>query len=59
MAPSVINKQIPQKNLGWKPMFLGDGPCCDAGGCQKAVLTESQALVVPDGIIHVVETQSK
>ena len=37
----------------------GDDPRCDAGGCQKNVLTERQALVMPAGMIHMVETHSE
>ena len=48
-----------QQSLGWKPMFPGDEPRCDAGGCQKVVLTERQALVIPAGMIHMVETHSE
>ena len=64
MAPSVKNKQIfqeylMQQSVGWKPMFPGDDPRCDAGGCQKIVLTERQALVMPSGMIHMVETHSE
>ena len=44
-----------QQSVGWKPMFPGDDPRCDAGGCQKVVLTERQALVMPAGMIHMVE----
>ena len=40
-------------------MFPGDDPRCDAGGCQKIVLTEPQALVMPAGMIHMVETRSQ
>ena len=40
-------------------MFPGDDPRCDAGGCQKVVLTERQALVMPAGMIHMVETHSE
>ena len=63
MAPSVKNKLINQEylmqqSLGRKPMFPGDNPRCDAGGCQKIVLTERQALVKPAGMIHMVETHS-
>ena len=47
-----------QQSLGWKPMFPGDDLRCDAGGCQKVVLTERQALVIPAGMIHMVETHS-
>ena len=39
-------------------MFLGDDPLCDAGGSQKVVLTERQALVIPAGMMHMVETRS-
>ena len=42
-----------------KPMSPGDDPRCDAGGCQKVVLTERQVLVMPAGLIHRVETLSK
>ena len=64
MAPSVNVKQVFQENLvqyslGWKPMFPGDDPRCDAGGCQKIVLTEPKALVMPAGMIHMVETRSQ
>ena len=64
MASSVNNKQIlqeylMQQSLGWKPMFPGDDPLCDVGGCQKVVLTERQALVMPAAIIHLVETHSE
>ena len=48
-----------QQSLGWKLMFPGDDPRCDAGGCQKVVLTERQALVIPAGMIHMVETHSE
>ena len=48
-----------QQSLGWKPMFPGDDPRCDAGGCQKVVLTEPQALFMPAGMIHLVETHSE
>ena len=48
-----------QQYLGWKPMFPGDDPRCDAGGCQKVVLTERQALVMPGDMIHMVETHSE
>ena len=48
-----------QQSLGWKPMFPGDDPRCDAGGCQKVVLTERQFLVMPAGMIHRVETHSE
>ena len=37
----------------------GDDPRLDAGGCQKVVLTEHQALVKPAGMIHMVETHSE
>ena len=47
------------QSLGWKPMFPGDDPRCDAAGCQKVVLTERQALVMPAGMIHMVETHSE
>ena len=62
MAPLVKNKQtiqeyLMQQSLGWKPIFPGDDPRCDAGGSQKVVLTERQALVMPAGMIHMVETQ--
>ena len=40
-------------------MFHGDDPRCDAGGCQKVVLTERQDLVMPAGIIHMVKTHSE
>ena len=40
-------------------MFPGDNPHCDARGCQKAVLTEHQALLMPAGMIHMVETHSE
>ena len=40
-------------------MFAGDDPRCDAGGCQKVVLAERQALVIPAGMIHMVETHSE
>ena len=40
-------------------MFPGDDPRCDAGGCQKVVLTERQALVLPAGMIHMVEKHSE
>ena len=61
---SVNNKRIfqdylVQQFLGWKPMFLGDHPRCDAGGCGKIVLTERQALVMPAGLIHMVGTNSE
>ena len=48
-----------QQSLGWKPMFPGDDPRCDAGGFQKVVLTERHALVMPAGMIHMVETHSE
>ena len=48
-----------QQSLDWKPIFPGDGPRCDPGGCQKVVLTEHQALVIPAGMIHMVETHSE
>ena len=48
-----------QQSLGWKPKFPGDDPRYDAGGCQKVVLTERQALVMPDGMIHMFETHSE
>ena len=59
MTPSVRNKQLFQEYLmqpsvDWKPMFLGDDPRCDAGECQKIVLTERQAL-----FIHMVEPHSE
>ena len=44
---------------GWKKMFPGDEPRCDAGGCQKVVLTELQARAIPAGMIHMVETHSE
>ena len=64
IAPSVKNKQIFQENLmqqslGWKPMFSEDYSRCDAGGCQKNVLIERQALVLPAGMIHMVVTHSE
>ena len=64
MASSVNNKEIfqeylMQQSLGWKPMFPGDDSRCDAGGCQKVVLTERQALVMPAGMINMVETHSE
>ena len=37
---------------GLEPMFPGYDPRCDAGGYQKIVLTESQALVMPGGMIQ-------
>ena len=40
-------------------MFPGDDSRCDAGGCQKVVLTEREALVMPAGMIHMVETHSE
>ena len=45
--------------LGRKPMSPGDDPRCDAGGDQKVVLTERQVLLMPAGLIHMVETLSK
>ena len=45
--------------LGWKPMFPGDDPRCNAGGCRNVILTERQALVLPTGMIHMVETHSE
>ena len=48
-----------QQSLGWKPIFPGDDPRCDAGGCQKVVLTERQAIAMPAGMIHMVETHSE
>ena len=48
-----------QQSLDWKPMFPGDDSRYDAGGCQKIVLTERQALVMPAGKIHMVETHSE
>ena len=48
-----------QQPLVWKPMFPGDDPRFDAGGCQKEVLTELQALVMPAGMIYMVETHSE
>ena len=64
MASSVKNKQIFQEylmqhSLGWKPMLPGGDPRCDAEGCQKFALTERQALVMPAGMIHMVETHSE
>ena len=64
MALSVKNKQIfredlMQQSLRWKPMFPGDDPRCDAGGCQKVVLTERKVLFMPAGMIHMVETHSE
>ena len=38
--------------------FPGDDARCDAGGCQKVVLTKRQALAVPAGRIHMVDTHS-
>ena len=40
-------------------MFPGDERRCDAGGCQKVVLTELQALAMPAGMIQMVETHSE
>ena len=40
-------------------MFPGYDPRCDAGGCQKFVLTERQSLVMPAGVIHRVGTHSE
>ena len=40
-------------------MFPRDDPQCDAGGCQKVVLTDHQALVMPAGMIHMVQTYSE
>ena len=40
-------------------MFAGDEPSCNAGGCQKIVLTERHVLVMPAGMIHMVETHSE
>ena len=48
-----------QQSLGWKLMFHMDDYRCDAGGCQKIVLTECQALVLPAGMIHTVEMHSE
>ena len=48
-----------QQSLGWKPLFPGDEPRCYARGCQKVVLTERQAVVMPAGMIHMVETHSE
>ena len=48
-----------QRSLGRKRMIPRDDPHCDAGGCQKIVLTERQALVMPVGMIHMVETHSE
>ena len=48
-----------QQSVGWKPMFSGDDPRCDAGECQQVVLTERQALVMPAGMMHMVETHSE
>ena len=45
--------------LGRKMMSPGDDPRCDARGCQKVVLTERQVLVMPAGMIHMVETLSR
>ena len=47
------------QSLGWKPMFPGDVPRCDAGGCQKVVLTDRQSLLMPAGMIHMIETRSE
>ena len=47
------------QSLGWRQMFPGDEPRCDAGGCQKFVLTERQALVKPVDMMHMVETHSE
>ena len=48
-----------QQSLGWKPVFPGVDPCCEVGGCRKVGLTERQALVMPAGMIHMVETHSE
>ena len=40
-------------------MFPGDDPSCDAGGRQKVVLTERQAIAMPASMIHMVETHSE
>ena len=40
-------------------MLSLDDPSCDAGGCQKVVLMERHALVMPAGMIHMVETHSE
>ena len=40
-------------------MFPGYDPRCDAGGCQKFVLTERQSLFMPAGVIHRVGTHSE
>ena len=44
---------------GLKTDVSGDDPCCGAGGCQKVVLTERQALVMPARMLHMVETHSE
>ena len=48
-----------QQSLGWKSMFPREDPRCAAGGCQKTVLTGRQGLVMPAGMIHMVETHSE
>ena len=64
MAPSVKNKLIFHKylmpqSLGRKPMFPGDDPRFDVGGCQNVVLTERQDLVMPAGMINMVKMHSE
>ena len=54
-----IQEHLMRQPLGRKPMYPGDDPRCDDGGCQKMVMTERQALVMPAGMIHLVETLSK
>jgi hypothetical protein len=37
-------------------LFFGSHPSLDGGGCQKFVLTERQAVIIPAGMFHCVET---
>jgi hypothetical protein len=39
-----------------RDFFFGSHPELDAGGCQKVVVSEGQALMMPAHVIHMVET---
>lgn len=58
IRPTTNNKQLWNGFLAQKrrDVFFGSHPSLDGGGCQKIVVTERQAVCMPAGMIHCVET---
>lgn len=58
IRPTENNKMIWKEFLSQKrrDIFFGNHPSLDGGGCRKIVVTERQAVCMPAGMIHCVET---